>query len=298
MTGRRFAIGLLLGLGWLLQPARAEVAVVDDQGARVVLSQPARRIVALSPHLTELLFASGAGDHLVGTVQFADFPPAARHIPRVGSGSALDVERILALRPDLVVAWGSGNPAAQVATLRRLGLTVWISEPHRLEDVSATLRRLGQLAGTPLPAEAAATAFDRRLADLRRQFGDQRPVEVFYQIWDRPLMTVGGHHLISSVITLCGGRNIFGDLAALAPTVDPEAVLKADPEVIVASGIDARRPAWLDDWRAWPRLRAVRSGALVDIPPDLLQQHTPRLLDGAERLCGVLAARRQAQAGK
>lgn len=283
---------LLLGclFGWA---ARAEIVVVDSAGNTVQLARPATRIVSLAPHLTELLFAAGAGTRIAATVEYSDYPEAARRLPRIGSHGALDLERIAALKPDLAVVWGSGNPSAQVAQLRRLNIPVYVDEPQRLEDIPAALVRIGRLAGTAEAAERAANTFTARHEALARTYSGRRAVTVFYEIWNRPLMTIGGTHLIDVVMKLCGGRNIFADLTQPATTVELEAVLQRDPEAIVASGMDTARPEWLDDWRRWPQLTAVRRGNLFFVPPDLLQRHTPRLLDGAERLCAALETARQ-----
>jgi len=283
-------IGLFL-LCWLAA-ARAEITVNDDAGQAVRLARPAQRIVSLSPHITELLFAAGAGGNVVAAVEYSDFPAAAKQLPRIGSYSALDLERIARLKPDLAIAWSSGNPPGQVAQLARLGIPVFVSEPKKLEDIPATLRRLGRLAGT-VAAEDAARGFESRLAGLRAKYGGQRSVGVFYEIWNQPLMTVGGDHVISAAIALCGGHNVFAQLKQPAEAVELEAVLRADPEVIVASGMGEQRPEWLDHWQRWPRLAAVQRGNLFFVPPDLLQRHTPRLLDGAERLCESLEVARQ-----
>lgn len=277
-------IGFFLAV-LLAAPVRAEVRVADDFGQAVVLAQPAQRIVSLAPHATETLFTAGAGGHIVGTVSYSDFPEAAKKIPRVGGYNNLDLERIVALRPDLVVAWASGNPPAQVERLRALGMTVYVSEPHAIEDVARNIERLGVLAGTEKTAQRAAAAFRARHERLRARYADRPTVSMFYQIWNRPLMTINGEHLISKVIALCGGTNVFAGLPVLAPKVDVEAVLAADPEVIVASGMGEARPEWLDDWRRWTRLRAVRNDQLFFIPPDIIQRHSPRILDGAESLC-------------
>jgi iron complex transport system substrate-binding protein len=280
-------LALLLILS-LQSAAAAAAAVVDDSGARVALPEPARRIVSLAPHATELLFAAGAGARVVGVVSHSDYPTAARALPQVGGYERLDLEAILGLAPDLVVAWESGNPGAEVERLRALGIPVYVTELRRLEDIPATLERIGILAGTPGEADAAAAAFRDGVEALRRRYAGRSPVRVFYQIWDSPLMTVGGDHLISSVIELCGGRNVFADQAALAPAVDVESVLVRDPEAIVASGMATERPEWLDGWRRWPGLSAVRSDALFLIHPDLIQRPTPRILEGAEQLCADL----------
>jgi iron complex transport system substrate-binding protein len=267
---------------------------VDDRGRTVQLAQPARRIVSLAPHLTELLYAVGAGERIVGTVDFSDYPPDALAIPRVGSATRLDLERILALQPDLVLAWSSGNLRAAVERLEALGLTVYHSEPAGLAGVATDLRRLGLLAGTEALAEAAAVAFERRIDALRARHAGQPPVRVFYQVWDRPLMTVNDRHLIGEAIRLCGGVNLFGHLPALVPQPGLEDVLAANPEAIVVGGPGEHRPDWLEPWWRWDALPAVRGGHLYFIPPSLLQRHGPRLAEGSEALCAVLdTVRRQ-----
>lgn len=281
------AVSLLAFVGALLAiaPASAAVSVTDASGHTVTLAEPARRVVSLAPHLTELLFAVGAGERIVGASSFSDYPAAAREIPRVGDYRGVDYERLLALRPDLVVAWRSGNGAATIERLRELGLTVYVSEPRELQDIAAELERLGRLTGRPAAGARAAIAFRERRTALAGRYAGRSPVTVFYEIWHDPLITVNGEHLISEVIRLCGGRNAFADLAALAPRVGLEAVLAADPEVIVAGGGDGGRPGWLDDWRRWPSLAAVARGNLFFVPPDLMQRHTPRILDAAAILC-------------
>jgi iron complex transport system substrate-binding protein len=275
-------------------PAFPDVAVTDDAGHAVLLRQPARRIVSLAPFVTELLFAAGAGGSVAGVSEFSDYPEAARSLPRIGGGGGLDLEAILSLQPDLVIAWQSGNPAQQVERLRSLGLAVYLSEPRRLEDIPATLERFGRLAGTgPLAARESA-AFQQRLAALRRRYADRPEISVFYQIWERPLMTVNGEHLISDVIRLCGGRNVFSDLPVLAPQIAFEAVLAADPDVMVAGSEAGVSSQPLGPWRAWPELAAVQAGRLYTIPRELLVRHTPRILEGAERLCRLLEAARPA----
>ncbi|MDH3320483.1 MAG: cobalamin-binding protein [Betaproteobacteria bacterium] len=268
--------------------AHAEVRVTDDYGRPVVLASSARRVVSLAPHLTELMYAAGAGEHMVGAVQYSDYPPLARGLPRIGSEAAIDLEALVALRPDLVVAWPNAGSARVVERIAALGIPVFRSEPRELEDIARTLETLGRLAGTEAVAKAAAHAFRARAADIARRYASRPTVRVFYQVWDRPLITVNGEHVISKVMRLCGGENVMVDLPALAPEIDRERVLRADPEAIVASGAAGERPPWLDGWRAFPGLAAVRGGHLYAVRPELLQRHTPRLLDGAEELCRIL----------
>lgn len=278
------AVALLATGGYSL----ADVVVRDDTGATIRLPEPARRIVTLAPHLVETLFAAGAGDKLVGTVHFSNFPEAAKKISRVGSYDRFDMESVVALKPDLVIAWLSGNVPASLAKLRALGFPVYVSQIDRIEDVPAEIERFGVLAGTGGIGNAAARHFRERFAGLQRRYSNLPTVRTFYQIWKQPLMTVGGKQIISSVIHLCGGENVFGPLETLAPTVTVEAVIAANPEAIVASGMGESRPEWLDDWKRWMSITAVARNNLFFIAPDLIQRHTPRLLDGAEKLCQQL----------
>ncbi|HSH30644.1 MAG TPA: cobalamin-binding protein, partial [Thiohalobacter sp.] len=220
----------------------AGVRVEDMAGQALALDAPAQRIVSLAPSLTELIYAAGAGERLVGAVAYSDYPAAARQLTRVGNANQLDLEAILALRPDLVLGWGSGNPRVQLIRLRELDVPVFIAEPQRLDDIALLLERIGTLAGTRTRAEQAARAFRARQEALREQYSDRPVVRVFYEVWHRPLMTVNGDHTISAVIRLCGGRNVFADLPQLSGQVALEAVLAADPDAIVAGGMDAARP--------------------------------------------------------
>jgi iron complex transport system substrate-binding protein len=267
-----------------IQPAAA-LTVTDDSGRQVHLAAPAQRIVSLAPHITELLFAAGAGDRIVGTVDYSDFPPAARDIPRIGDAANVDLERLVALDPDLVILWGGGTPAALIGAVRRLGYPVYESEPANLHQIAASLRTFGNLAGTGAAAGRAVAIFSRRLARLRRRYAGDRPVRVFFQFWGRPIFTVNGEHFISQAISLCGGINIFAGLSSLTPQVGVEAVLAADPDIIIASGTSDTKPSWLNYWRRWPELKAVKDRHLYTIPPDLLLRPTPRLLDGAQLMC-------------
>lgn len=285
----RGAAGRLLAAAWLAgAAAHAGPSAVDATGHRVTLDEPARRIVSLAPHATEMLYEIGAGERIVATVSHSDYPEAARALPRVGTYDNVNVEAVLSHEPDLVVGWESGNPTAQIERLRGLDLTVYVNEPRALEDIATSMLRLGELAGVPGRARAAADRFRQRLAALRARHADAAPLRVFYQVWNDPLMTVNGDHVISDVIRGCGGRNVFADLGAIAPRISVEAVLERDPAVIVASGMDDSRPEWLAMWRDWPELDAVANDRLFFVPPDILQRHTPRILDGMERLCGQL----------
>lgn len=295
MTGARALSASVVLFGVLAlgaSPARAEVSVIDDAGTTVRLAQPAHRIITLAPHMAETLFAAGAGDRLVGTVEFSDFPPEVKKLPLVGGYSRLNLEAIAALKPDLIIAWQSGNAPAHIERLRALGLPIYVSQPNRIEDVAKEIERVGVLAGTQAVANDVAAKYRQRLADIRKRYSDRPTVRTFYQVWKQPLSTIGGRQIISSVIALCGGENVFGKLDALAPVVSVESVIAANPEAIVASGMDASRPEWLDDWKRWPAITAVARDNLFFVQPELIQRHTPRLLEGAERLCQHLETAR------
>lgn len=283
---------LILALLAVFRLAHADVSVIDDSGATVRLAQPARRIVSLAPHMTETLFAAGAGERVVGTVEYSDYPEAAKKLPRIGGYSRFDLEAVAALKPDLIVAWQSGNAAAHLDKLRGLGFPLYISQPNRIEDVASEIERLGILAGTSVVGNAVAGQFRERLAGLHKRYAHRPTVRTFYQIWKQPLMTIGRKQIITDVVRLCGGENVFASLETMAPTVTVEAVIAANPEAIIASGMGESRPEWLDDWKRWTSITAVARDNLFFVPPELIQRHTPRLLDGAERLCQHLETTR------
>jgi iron complex transport system substrate-binding protein len=282
-------LAVMLVLAPTATPA-APVVVTDDAGEVVRLAQPATRIIALAPHATELVFAAGAGSKLVGVVAGSDFPAAARELPLVGDANTIDLERIVAAKPDLVVTWPY-TTAAQLDALRRRGIAVFTSNPATIDGIAVDLSRLGELAGTADAAERAAAAFRAEIRGLAAKAAARQgpPLRVFYEIWDPPIFTIGGRHLISEAIALCGGRNVFADLTTAAPVVSAEAVLAARPEVIVAGSDDGHTPAWLARWEQWPALPAVADGRLVTVDGNLLHRPGPRFADGVAALCAVLA---------
>ena len=267
--------------------ACAVVTATDDAGNVVTLARPATRIVSLAPHATELLFAAGAGSRIVGVVAHSDWPKQARGLPGVGDANALDLERIVALAPDLVVAWPYTMPA-QLATLRARGTTVFVSDPKKIVDIARDVEALGALAGTATMAQSAADTLRARHNALVARYAGSQAISVFYEVWNEPLQTIGGRHLISEAIALCGGTNIFGALTPPAPAVSFEAVVAVGPEVIIAGSDDGRRPAWLDDWQRWRNMPAVRYGNLFVANGDLLHRSGPRFIDGVGLLCGML----------
>lgn len=279
-------IGLLLLMFWVSAIAAPSLQATDDSGAQVRLEAPARRIVTLSPHATELVFAAGAGEHLVGVAAFSDYPAQAASIPRIGDAAHLNRERLLVLHPDLVVAWPSGNRSQDLAWLERQGMALYRSEPATLEDIADNLLDLGRLAASETAAVAAAD-YSARLARLRQRYGGGIPKPVFYQVWPTPLITLGARHLVSRVLELCGGRPLFPSLLEVAPVLSREAVILANPYAIVAAATAPDQDPFAI-WRSWPSLDAVRHGRLIAIPAALLQRPTPRILEGAQQLCQAL----------
>ncbi|MGZ5137892.1 MAG: cobalamin-binding protein [Burkholderiales bacterium] len=279
--------GAALLSGALATSLSAAVQVTDDRG--VVINLPARpaRIIALSPHLTEIVFAAGAGEQLAAVVRYSDYPEAARRLPQVGDASRIDLERVIALKPDLILGWLSGNPAGDLERLERLGFRVFVSEPRRLADIARLVRTIGVAAGRDATANLAAADFERDLAALRARYSTQTPVRVFYEIWHRPLLTVNGAHLISDVIALCGGTNVFAGAAVLTPSVSIEAVLASRPQIIIG-GSSAIRPHELaSEWQR-TRVAAMREIPVRYVPADLIQRQTPRIAQGAGLVCRYL----------
>jgi iron complex transport system substrate-binding protein len=285
-------LGMLCTGGPLAVQAAAPAvrAVPDDLGAAVAVPAAPLRIVSLTPGATEMLFAAGAGGQLIATVQYSSEPPAARNVPRIGDVAAIDMERLVALHPDVVIAWPAGGNPAQRAKIEALGIPLYRQQVARLADLPVSLRRLGVLAGTPAVAEPAAAALDARLAALRRTYRAQghRP-SVLLQVWNRPIYTIGGRHLMSDALELCGARNVFADLPEPGPLVDTEAVIGRDPDIILAAAPPGEGAAWVADWQRFSGLAAVRNHRVVAFENQALSRLGPSVLDATEELCRTIA---------
>ena len=281
-------IGLLCFLFICITPTNAEVKVVDYSGTLVVLTKPAERIITLSPHITENMFSAGAGDKIVASVDYANFPDAAKALPRVGGFNISSVETLVSYKPDLIIFWGSGNPQKLLRRLRKLNYPVYVDEPKKLEDVARSIKDFGTLTGTQTHANKIADDYLKQLNTLSLTYREARKVGILYQIWHDPLQTLGSHHLVSDVMQICGGTNVYSDAVSIAPVISLESVFERNPEVILASGVDDTPPTWLDEWRKYPQLSAVKHDNLLFIPPDLIQRHTLRILQGTENLCAQL----------
>ena len=267
--------------------AQAELRIADDLGHTLVLPVPPQRIVSLAPHITELLFAAGAGPRLVAAVDYSDYPPEAQRLPRVGDATRIDHERLLALKPDLVIAWASGTPARELDILRRLGVPLYLSAPRRLEAIGAQLRQFGLLARSTAQAERAAQDYERRLAALRARYAQVQRRTVFYQLALQPLLTINREHIINDVLELCGAANPFADLPVLTPHVAIEAVLAARPEAVILALYPGEKV--VDTQQFWRRYGLSADTRFIGVPGDYIHRATPRILEGVERICAGLA---------
>jgi iron complex transport system substrate-binding protein len=271
--------------------ARAAVTVKDDDGNLITLQKPAQRVISLAPHVTEMLFAAGGGSHVVGVVAYSDFPEDAKKIPQIGSNREVDLERIMALKPDLIVVWRHGSSERQIEMVRKLGVPMFHSEPQTLEAIPDSVAKLGQLMGTENAAGPAAAELRRQLAGLRSRYANRPTVRAFYQVWDKPLYTLNGKHIVSDALRLCGGENIFAKLPVTAPVVSVEGVLQENPEAIFATA--EKNYGGVSMWKPYGTLLAVRNDNLFTIDGNLLNRAGPRMIPGAAMLCEKLELARQ-----
>ena len=268
----------------------ANIEVIDDAGYVVSLDKPAQRVITLSPGLTELVYAAGGSEKIIATVSYSDFPEQAKSLPRIGNSNSLDIEQILILRPDLIIAWKSGNSVRQIEQLKNLNLKIYVSEPLKFSDIPDTIKVLGDLMSTQDLAQKNAQKFIKKYDELKQDYQKDlinTPKRTFIQIWDNPVMSVNSEHLISQVISFCGGYNIFSDALSLTYSPDIESILKQDPEIILSTQMDPSS-SWLERWYQWPYLTAVKNDQLYNINPDHLVRHTPRILLGIETICQLI----------
>ena len=267
----------------------APLSLIDDRGRRIRLDHFADRIVSLSPSITELVFSAGAGSKLVGASRYSDYPDGAKSVPEVGDASGLDFERILALKPDLVIAWHSGNSGADIGKLEKLGVTVFAAEAAQLEDIPRLLRMAGTLAGTSAQAESAARAYEEELQQIKRRYGKRNKISVFQLIWDQPLMTINAHHMASDIINICGGINVFASTPSLTQVVSEEDLLMADPDAIISSvSLELGESESRARSRRFSQMNAIRNNYIFFVQPDLINRQTVRALAGASAVCAHL----------
>ena len=273
--------------------ANQGIEVRDYDGSLISLDKPAERIIALAPHIVENIFTAGAGDKLVGVFAHSDYPEAAKSLPIVGGYSKTNFEKILELQPDLVIAWKSGNSQTSIARIQELGFPVYVDQPDKLSDIAKSIKDIGILSGTRRISEAAVTSYVQKLEHLRSQQLEKPLVTTFYQVWNKPLRTINGNHIISDAIELCGGVNIYADESVVAPIINIESILERDPEAILASGVSDSRPQWLDEWKQWPSLKAVAEDNLFFVNPNHIQRHSVRIIQGIEVVCRQLQQARE-----
>jgi iron complex transport system substrate-binding protein len=286
----RLPLPLVLAL--VCAGSHAAVTVKDDAGNSVTLAKPAQRVIAMAPHITELLFAAGGGEHVVGVMNYSDYPEAAKRLPQVGSNDQIDLERVAALRPDLLVAWKSGNTERQLTQLKSLGIPIFYSEPQKLDEVATSLTRLGQLMGTEAAAQTAAADYRQKIASLSASYSKRPPVRAFYQIWEKPIFTLNGDHIVSDALRVCGGQNVFAALKVIAPSVSAEAVLQENPEAILG-GDKHDADAGINIWKQYKGMLAVQRRNLFMLDSELLVRATPRIADGVAALCEKLETARR-----
>jgi len=290
----RVALGFLIVIVvQSLSAGEIQRCAVDDVGQELCLPAPAHRIVTLSPGATELIFAAGAGDKVVAVVNYSDYPPEALKLPLVGSHTRVDMEALLALRPDLVITWVTGNPPAQMELLDELGIPTFAIEPRTFEGVSSVIERLATLAGTEQEGLAEAERFRVGITALSEQYRNAEPIPVFYQVWEQPLMTINNDHLIGKVLQLCGGVNVFGDMPRLVPRISAEVVLQADPHAILTGSVEGVSDDQLDSWKQYSELTAVKKNNLFFVPASPISRPTPRLLEATRIVCDYLDSARE-----
>jgi len=271
------------GLAAGVEPIQLEQA----DGSTLLIDAPVQNLVTLSPHLTELVFAAGAGDLIMATVEFSEFPAAATDIPRIGDAFRLDIERIVSMHPELVIAWDSGNPTAAIEQLRSMGIPVWSVEILEPDEIPGVIESIGHVTDRRQTAFEAAQNFRKRLAGLIDRYRNEQTLEFFYQVDARPLFTINGEHPISKGLSLCGGRNIFEEEQGLAFQAAHESVIIADPDALFAPWLEGDANP-LDGWRSWPGMQAVQNEALFLLNADKISRATPRLLDSLELACKLL----------
>lgn len=259
----------------------APLRITDDSGSTLLFTTPPQRIISLAPNLTELAYAAGLGGKLVAVTAYSDYPPEAKHLPLVGDAFRLDWERLLALKPNLVLGWQSGLSARDRAMFGKLGIKLLVLEPHRLQDIPDTVRALGRLAESPVQAETAARDLEQQQQALARRYAQRPEVRVWLQVAAAPLLTVNGRHILSDVLRLCGARNVFADQPLLTAAVSVEALVAARPQLLLALADGPQQETAIR--RDWARLApGVPTGFLS---PDLLSRAGPRLLQGAASVC-------------
>ena len=261
------------------------ISVTDDSGAIISLKQPASRILALAPHIIENVYSAGAGDLLVGSVSYANYPPEAESLPQVGGYNKYNIEAIAALKPDVIFAWQSGTPKHFFDKIKQLGIPLYIDEPSTMQEVATAIRNIGILTGKQHIAELSAKKYLDELALLRQSQTDKTPISVFYQVWHDPIYTINGKQIISDVLRLCGGINIYADEKIKAPIITIESLIERNPDVIITGTNHKSGVEPLLRWQQWPTMTAVKTNNLFTVNADIVSRHTARIIQGAQSVC-------------
>lgn len=264
------------------------IHVTDNSGAVITLNSPAERIIALAPHIVENVYSAGAGAQLVASVNYANYPPEAESLPKVGGYNKFNIESIAALQPDVIFVWESGTPKPFIDKIKQLGIPVYLDEPSTLEEIADSIRNIGRLTGNDEVANQAADKHLSDLAVLKQTQTHKKLVKVFYQVWDDPLYTINGKQVISSVLRLCGGTNIYADESIKAPIISLESLIERNPEVIMTGSTHESTDKSLDRWKKWPNMTAVKHKNLFVVNADIVSRHTVRLIQGAASICQKL----------
>jgi iron complex transport system substrate-binding protein len=289
-------VRLLAGLALFVTTACfGEVRVVDDLGREIVLDAPAQRIVSLAPHNTENLFTAGAGKYIVGTVDHSDFPESALYIARVGNYKQVNIEAVLGLKPDLIIAWSTGNTDESIERLIDLGIPVFYSEPTTFELIISNIERFSQLTAEYENTEPRIQEMRQLHQRLIDDYASKSPVTVYYQVWDQPLITLNGDHSVSRAFEVCGGINVFSDEPTIAPRINIEGVIAKNPQLILLAGHNNTQSlSWVEGWMKWPAIEAVSHDQVKHIDADVVNRPTRRFLEGTREICELIdAARKQ-----
>ena len=278
---KAFFIGLLL------------FSVSGSELAEQVNDSKKLRIIALAPHIVENLFAIGAGDNIVGTVDYADYPSEAQSIERIGGYYGISLEKVLALKPDLVIAWKSGNQSEDLAQIERLGIKVYLSNPTTIAGVADELLTFGEFTGNIKQSQQAANAFKHKLNGIVKNQQDKKNITGFYQLWAEPMMTVSKNTWISQLIETCHVSNVFAQSVTDYPQISIENVIVTKPQVIIIPDEKSKTPQPVVNWQKWPEVPAVKNDQFISVNADLLHRFTPRMLDGLADMCDKIDASRK-----
>ena len=285
---RHLFLTLSVLLGSIGSAQAAPVCVTDDTGRSVCPETSIERVISLSPGSTELIFAAGGGSRVVGVDEHSDYPAEVASIDRIGGYPNISVESIAALKPDLIVAWAGGNSPQLTAMLESLGIPLFYINPQSFSDVASAIRRLGVVFDAEALANQSADNVEQRYRAIVAQYENKKPVTVFYEVWNNPLMSINSNHIIHQVIDVCGGKNIYADAWTQVPRVSIESLIAANPEVISSSTFIKDGKTIEERWSQWHNISAVKNNAYISVSGDLISRPTPRALDAAQEFCEQL----------